>query len=110
MKVAVNGFALAAADTTTQKVYVHFKLARANNTSGSWVTVELPAGYASLGDSHSASVIAPSLQQLTGYDKEWVFSEASLYVVKGGERSNSLPIRYCSSNPMAPKPSIPGTC
>ena len=98
-KVAISGFALAAWDTTSQKVYFHFKLAKTNaaGTGQDEAQREVPAGYANASDSYSAWVFAPALEGL-GYDRQWVILEASLYVVKSGLRSNSIPIRYCSSS------------
>jgi hypothetical protein len=85
----------------TQKVMFHFKLGK-NNQSNTGLDIverdlEGPLWNGSSLDERAVNLFAPSLEG-QGYTKaSWVLMEASVYVMKGTARSNSLPIRYCSS-------------
>jgi hypothetical protein len=99
VKVLINGYALAKWDNSSQTVFFHFKLGK-TNAAGTGLDVaerEVAAQYVGTSDSYGANVFAPALEGL-GYDRQWVILDASLYVVKDGLRSNSLPIKYCSSS------------
>jgi hypothetical protein len=96
-----------------QKVMFFFKLVK-TNTAGTGQDVaerelEAPLAHGASGlDERRATVYAPSLEG-QGYTRAtWALVESKVYVIKGdGQRSNSIPVRYCSSTALA---SNPGPC